>query len=93
VFPKFAKGEKAEEVKSNTVEEVKGGKVEEEPAPNLFSLGRYGARFRHRFTLDDAIKFYAFARPLEALACVWPMSFFSGVRSSYWLALSITSKP
>jgi hypothetical protein len=46
----------------------------------------YGARFRQKFTLEDTIEIHAFA-PLEALACVRPMPFLSGVRSSYRLAL------
>jgi len=50
-----------------------------------YSTG-YGARFRQKFTLEDTIEIHAFA-PLEALACVRPMPFLSGVRSSYRLAL------
>ena len=30
------------------------------------------------YTLEDAIELHAFAPPLEALACVWPMAFLSG---------------
>jgi hypothetical protein len=47
------------------------------------------ARFffsRLEFKLKDVIEFHAFA-PLEALPCVWPMAFLSGVHSSYRLAL------
>jgi hypothetical protein len=46
----------------------------------------YAGRFRQRFTLEDAIEFRAFAS-LEALACVRPIAFLSGVHSSYRLAL------
>jgi hypothetical protein len=34
--------------------------------------------FRQIFTLEDAIEFHAFA-PLEALPCVGPMAFLSGI--------------
>jgi hypothetical protein len=34
--------------------------------------------FRQKSTLEDAIGFHAFA-PLEALLCVWSMTFLSGV--------------
>jgi hypothetical protein len=33
--------------------------------------------------LEDAIEVHAFAPPLEALACVRPMAFLSGVRCLY----------
>jgi non-ribosomal peptide synthetase component F len=46
----------------------------------------YGARFRRKFPLEDAIGSHAFA-PLEALACVGPMSFRAGVHSSCRLTL------
>jgi hypothetical protein len=44
-----------------------------------------GARFRHKFTLEDAIGSHACS--LEALACMWPMAFLSGIHASYRLAL------
>jgi hypothetical protein len=40
----------------------------------------YGARFRQVFTLEDAIRFRTCSR--EALACVRPMAFLSGVHAS-----------
>jgi hypothetical protein len=51
-----------------------------------FTQDAYGARLRHECTLENAIEFHAFA-PLEGLPCVCPMSFLSGVRSFYRLAL------
>jgi hypothetical protein len=38
--------------------------------------------FEQKFTFEDAIEPQAFAPPLDALACVWPMAFLSGVHSS-----------
>jgi hypothetical protein len=46
----------------------------------------YVARFRQEVALEDAIAVRAFAT-LEALPCVWTMSFLSGVHASYRLTL------
>jgi hypothetical protein len=51
----------------------------------LDSLGTVPV-FRQEFTLEDAIEFHT-AALVEALPCVWPMAFLSGVRVSYRLAL------
>jgi hypothetical protein len=45
------------------------------------------AFFRQEFTLEDAIEFHAFAPPLEALPCVCPMAFLSGLHFSYQFTL------
>ena len=41
--------------------------------------------FQQKFTLEYAIGSHAFS--LEALACMWPMAFLSGVHSSYRFTL------
>jgi hypothetical protein len=63
---------------------------DEDPTPMqqggvMFASFMYGARFRQRFTLDEAIEFSALLR-LKPLPSVRPMSFLLGVHSSYRLA-------
>jgi hypothetical protein len=66
-------------------------KEQEKIQEREWRAARYGARFRQRFTLEDAIEFHAFAPlealpcVLEALPCVRPMIF--RVHSSYRLVL------
>jgi hypothetical protein len=46
------------------------------------------AFFRQKLTLEDAIgPTPFFAPPIEALSCVWPMTFLSGVHVSYQFTL------
>jgi hypothetical protein len=47
--------------------------------------------FRQDFALEDSIEMHVFAL-LEALPCVCPMAFLSGVHSSYRLTPQIASK-
>jgi hypothetical protein len=53
--------------------------------PAVPAAAGYGAHFRQKCTLEDAIGSHACL--LEALACVWPMTFLSGVLFSYRLTL------
>jgi hypothetical protein len=49
------------------------------------AIGSHAFGFQQIIALEDAIGSHAFS--LEALACVWPMTFLSGVHSSYRFTL------